>query len=212
VEASRKYAVELIGTFFLVFTVGASVLSGTPFAGLAIGAVLMVMIYAGGHISGGHYNPAVTIAALVRGRIGLRDAAGYWFVQLAAGLLAAVAVGWVLNPPDVKTLTLSGHSLAAAFLVELLFTFALCYVVLNVATSKSHPDNSFYGLAIGFTVVAGAFAVGGISGAAFNPAVTLGAATTGLFAWKTLWVYPLAQIPAGAAAGFAFLALNPDDR
>lgn len=212
VVASRKYAVELIGTFFLVFTVGASTFSGSQFAPLAIGAVLMVMIYAGGHISGGHYNPAVTLAALVRGRIGVGDAAGYWIAQLGAGLIAAVTVGWVVGPAQVKTLTLSGHALRAVFVVELLFTFALAYVVLNVAMSKSHPDNSFYGLAIGFTVVAGAFAVGGISGAAFNPAVAFGAATMGLFAWPTLWVYLVAQLVAGAAAGFVFLALNPDDR
>jgi aquaporin Z len=118
--ASRKYAVELIGTFFLVFTVGASTFSGSQFAPLAIGAVLMVMIYAGGHVSGGHYNPAVTIAALVRGRIGVGDAAGYWIAQLGAGLIAAVTVGWVVGPAQVKALTLSGHALRAVFVVELL--------------------------------------------------------------------------------------------
>jgi aquaporin Z len=107
---------------------------------------------------------------------------------------------------------LSGHILTAAFVAELLFTFALCYVVLNVATSKDHSDNSFYGLAIGFTVVAGAFAVGAISGGAFNPAVALGAAVMGLFAWPTLWAYLLAQVVAGIAAGVSFLALNPDDK
>jgi glycerol uptake facilitator-like aquaporin len=96
--------------------------------------------------------------------------------------------------------TLSGHLLIAAFVVELLFTFALCYVMLNVATSKSHPNNSFYGLAIGFTVLTGAIAVGAISGGAFNPAVTLSGATIGLFAWPTLWAYLIAQIIAGAAA------------
>jgi aquaporin Z len=109
-------------------------------------------------------------------------------------------------------MTLTGRTLLAAFVVELLFTFALCYVVLNVATSKDHPDNSFYGLAIGFTVVAGAFAVGAISGGAFNPAVSLGAAAMGMFAWPTLWVYLVAQVLAGIAAGVTFLALNPDDK
>jgi aquaporin Z len=211
-RAGRKYAVELIGTFFLVFTVGATVIAGSALAPLAIGAVLMVMIYAGGHISGGHYNPAVTVAALVRGRIGLGDAAGYWVAQLAGGLIAALAVGGVLHRAQVRATGLSGHTLAAALVVELLFTFALCYVVLNVATSRDHPDNSFYGLAIGFTVVAGAFAVGGISGAAFNPAVALGGAALGLFAWSTLWLYAVVQIVGGAAAGLAFLALNPGDR
>jgi aquaporin Z len=210
--ATRKYAVEAIGTFFLVFTVAASVLSHSPLTPLAAGAVLMVMVYAGGHISGGHYNPAVTMAALWRRRIGPADAVAYWIVQLAAGVVAGAAARAVVNPAKVTTLTPSGHALAATAVVELLFTFALCYVVLNVATSKDQPGNSFFGLAIGFTVLAGAFAVGGISGGAFNPAVTLGAATGGLFAWSTLWVYIVVQAVAGTAAGLTFLALNPDDK
>jgi aquaporin Z len=212
---AAKYLVEAIGTFLLVFTVGAAVASRSSLAPLAIGASLMVMVYAGGHLSGGHYNPAVTLAVLVRRRIGLRDAIAYWIVQFGAGVLAALVVYAVVNPISIAkpaTLTLSGASLVAAFVVELIFTFALCYVVLNVATSKSHSDNSFYGLAIGFTVVAGAVAVGGISGGAFNPAVTLGAAVMQMFAWPTLWVYVVAQVIAGAAAGIAFLVLNPDDK
>jgi aquaporin Z len=210
-----KYAVEAIGTFFLVFTVGAAVGSRSLLAPLAIGAVLMVMIYAGGHLSGGHYNPAVTLAVLARHRIGVRDAVAYWLVQFGAGVLAAVVVRTVIDPAQLATtaaLTLNGRTLVAAFVVELLFSFALCYVMLNVATSKSHPDNSFYGLAIGFTVVAGAVAVGAISGGAFNPAVTLGAAVMDMFAWPTLWVYLVAQVIAGATAGVVFLILNPDDK
>jgi aquaporin Z len=119
---------------------------------------------------------------------------------------------WVIHPAQVKTLTLSGHVLLAAFVVELLFTFALCYVVLNVATSTSHPNNSFYGLAIGFTVLTGAIAVGALSGGAFNPAVVISGAAIGLFAWPTLWAYLVAQIVAGTAAGFTFLTLNPNDK
>jgi aquaporin Z len=211
-QAVRKYAVELIGTFFLFFTVGTSVLAGSPFAPLAIGAVIMVLVYAGGHISGGHYNPAITLAALVRGRVGPRDAVGYWVAQLAGGLIAAAVVDGVIGRAPSATRALSGHALMAALVVELLFTFALCYVVLNVATSRDHPGNSFYGLAIGFTVVAGAFAVGGISGAAFNPAVALGGAALGMFAWPTMWLYLVVELIGGAAAGLAFLALNPDDK
>ena len=211
-EASRKYAVEAIGAFFLVFTVAACGLSGSPFTPLAAGGVLMVMVYAGGHLSGGHYNPAVTMAALVRRRIGIADAVGYWIAQLVAGVIAALIARAVVSPAAVLPLHLSGRALTAAAVAELLFTFALCYVVLNVATSKDQQNNSFFGLAIGFTVVAGAFAVGGISGGAFNPAVALGAATAGLFAWSTLWVYLVVQVVAGAVAGFTFLALNPDDK
>jgi aquaporin Z len=211
-EAVRKYAVELIGTFFLMFAVSASVLSGSVFTPLAAGATLMVMVYAGGHISGGHYNPAVTMAVLVRGRIGGRDAVGYWIAQIVGAVIAGAVARAVVNPARVTTLTLAGHQMTAAALVELLITFALAYVVLNVATSKDHPNNGFYGLAIGFTVAAGAFAVGGISGGVFNPAVALGGATAGIFAGSTIWVYLLAELVAGALAGVAFRALNPGDK
>jgi aquaporin Z len=210
--ATRKYVVEAIGTFFLVFTVATSGLSHSAYTPLAAGAVLMVMVYAGGHISGGHYNPAVTMAALWRRRIGPGDAFAYWIVQFAAGALAGLVARAVVNPPAVTTLHLSGHTLTATAIVEALFTFALCYVVLNVATSKDQPGNSFFGLAIGFTVVAGAFAIGGISGGAFNPAVSLGAAAGGLFAWSTLWVYIVVQAVAGIAAGLSFVVLNPNDK
>jgi aquaporin Z len=212
VAAVRKYAVELIGTFFLMFTVTAAVLSGSTFTPLAAGAVLMVMIYAGGHISGGHYNPAVTVAALVRGRIKGTEAVGYWISQIAGALIAGVVARAVVNPAHVTALRPAGHALTATALVELLFTFALAYVVLNVATSKDHPNNGFYGLAIGFTVAAGAFAVGGISGGVFNPAVALGGSAAGIFAWSTIWVYLLVELVAGAAAGLAFRALNPSDK
>jgi aquaporin Z len=207
---SRKLVVELIGAFFLVFTVGASVRSGSALAPLAIGAVLMVMVYAGGHISGAHYNPAVTMAALVRGRITPGEAAGYWLVQLVAGVLAALVVRGIV-PASAQTSN-AAHGLGAVFVAELLFTFALAYVVLNVATSKDHPTNSFYGLAIGFTVAAGAVAVGGISGGVFNPAVYLGGAVMGMFSWSTLWVYYLAELAAGVIAGLVFRALNPADK
>ena len=210
-SAARKLLVEFIGTFFLVFTVGASVRGGSTLAPLAVGAVLMVMVYAGGHISGGHYNPAVTIAALTRGRIALRDAVGYWIAQLVAGVLAALVVGATVSAVQPHTLTLHGHALVSALIVEFMFTFALSYVVLNVATSKDHPNNSFYGLAIGFTVTAGAFAVGGISGGAFNPAVVVGAILMGLFAPTTL-IYLIAQLIAGVTAGLVFRTLNPDDK
>jgi aquaporin Z len=202
----------VIGTFFLVFTVAVSVLSKSAYTPLAAGAVLMVMVYAGGHISGGHYNPAVTMAALLRRRIGLADAGAYWVAQFVAAVIAGVLARAVVNPATVTSLHPSGHALTATAVAEFLFTFALCYVVLNVATSKDQEGNSFFGLAIGFTVVAGAFAVGGISGGAFNPAVSLGAAVDGLFAWSTLWVYIVVQALAGIAAGLIFRALNPADK
>ncbi|MBP2705396.1 aquaporin [Microbispora sp. RL4-1S] len=208
----RSYITEFIGTYFLVLTVGATVLTKTPLAPVAIGAILMVMVYAGGHVSGAHYNPAVTLAVLLRGRINLADAVPYWIAQLAGGVLAALTATYIVNPRSVPTLSPSGRELGVALLAEALFTFALAYVVLNAATSKDHPGNSFYGLAIGFTVMAGAFAVGGISGGAFNPAVAVGAASMGLLAWSKIWIWLLADLAGGALAGVAFLALNPKER
>lgn len=208
----RKYLAELIGTFFLVLTVGITVTKMNGLAPLAIGGVLMVMVYAGGHVSGGHFNPAVTLAALVRGVISAVDAAAYVVAQVVGGILAALVAGFVARPPSSATLSLSGRPLAVALVVEALFTFALAYVVLNVATSKDNEDNSFYGLAIGGTVMVGAVAVGGVSGGVFNPAVAVGGAVLGLFAWSSIWVYLLANAVGGAAAGVVFLALNADDR
>jgi aquaporin Z len=208
----RQRLCELIGTFFLVLTIGVTVLGQAPLAPLAIGGVLMVMVYAGGHVSGAHYNPAVTLAVFIRGRITAGDAAGYLAAQLLGGALGALGVRWIVDPGKITALSFSGQELGAALLSELLFTLALAYVVLNVATSKSHPDNSFYGLAIGFTVMAGATAVGGISGGAFNPAVAFAGALMGLFSWSAIWVHLLAELAGAAIAAAAFLALNPDDR
>jgi aquaporin Z len=207
----RKYLAEFIGTFFLVFTVCCAVVKGGVVAPIAIGAVLMTMVYAGGHISGGHYNPAVTLAVLIRGRITPIEAMPYWITQVVAAVIAAFLAKYVVNPGTLPALQLSGRLIGAALVAELLFTFALAYVVLNVATSKDHAVNSFYGLAIGFTVLAGAVAVGAISGGAFNPAVAIGIMTFGLSAWKNIWIYLVAELVGAALAAVTFRAMNPDD-
>ena len=208
---SRKLAVELIGSFIFYFTVYFAVRSGSPLAPLAIGAILMVMVFAAGHISGGHLNPAVTLAVLVRGRIGPGEAVGYWIAQLAAGVLAALTVNAMIGPVPLSAASgVALFGVGPVFVAELVFTFALTYVVLNVATSKDHPNNSFYGLAIGFTVLAGAVAVGGVSGGVFNPAIYLGGAFMGLF--PATWIYPVAELAAAVVAGLVFRALNPGDK
>jgi aquaporin Z len=208
----RRYVTEFIGTFGLVFTVGCAVMSGSAVAPLAIGAVLMVLVYAGGHISGAHYNPAVTLGVFLRGKLPARDVLPYWASQLAAAFVAAWLARYVVNPAKVSALSLAGgHAMLAALLAEFIFTFALVYVVLNVATSKDQPDNHFFGLAIGFTVAAGAFAVGGVSGGAFNPAVAFGATLMGLLSWSNIWIYLVANLLGAAVAAVAFQYLNPDD-
>jgi len=205
----KKYVTEFIGTFFLVLTIGCAVIGGAAPAPLAIGAALMVMVYAGGHISGAHYNPAVTLAVYLRGRCPLADVVPYWAAQILGATAAGIIVTHHLYH-DGTTMAIA--SVPAALLAEFLFTFALCYVVLNVATAKANAGNSFYGLAIGFTVLTGAFSVGGISGGAFNPAVAVGATIMGLFAASNLWIYLVANFTAAAAAAFTFKFLNPEDK
>ena len=206
----RKFTSEFIGTFFLVLTIGCTGMAAGPgvIPPLAIGAALMVMIYAGGHVSGAHYNPAVTTAVFLRGRLPAAEVAPYMAAQLlgaaaAAGVVLAFTVAENVAPFYARPL--------AGFTAEFLFTFALAYVVLNVATAKATSGNSYFGLAIGFTVMAGAFAVGHVSGAAFNPAVAVGASILGLLPWSNLWLYLAADLLGGAAAAAVFKGLNPED-
>jgi len=207
----NKYITEFIGTFFLVLTVGCAVIIGgaSLIAPLAIGSILMVMIYAGGHVSGGHYNPAVTLGVWIRGRCATKDVIPYWVAQLVGAIVASVALNYLKGEAGAKPMVLRT---GPALLAEFLFTFALVYVVLNTATAKATAGNSFYGLAIGFTVMSGAVAVGSISGAAFNPAVALGVSIMGLSAWSNLWIYLLATLAGGLAAGRSFKAINPEDK
>lgn len=207
----NKYLTELIGTFFLVFTIGCTVLGGAPgvIPPLAIGAALMVMIFAGGHVSGGHYNPAVTLAVFLRGKCPAGDVVPYWVSQVAGAALAAFAAQYVTGKSGMAAPL---AAVGPAFLAECLFTFALAYVVLNTATAKGTSGNSFYGLAIGMTVMTGAFSVGHISGGAFNPAVAVGISMMGLAAWSSLWVYLAATLSGAALAAVAFKLINPEDR
>ncbi len=207
----RKYVTEFIGTFFLVLTIGMTVIAGGNgvLPPLAIGSILMVMIYAGGHISGGHYNPAVTLGVWIRGRCSTKDVAPYMISQVVGALLASLVVNYLTPGIPVHTRDLA---VIPELLAEFLFTFALVFVVLNSATSKDNDGNSFYGLAIGFTVLAGAFAVGGVASAAFNPAVAVGISNMGLVAWSRIWIYLLANFSGGAVAALAFRQLCPEDK
>jgi aquaporin Z len=207
----NKYIVEFIGTFFFVFVIGMTVVDpgAGQFAPLAIGATLMVMVYAGGHISGGHYNPAITIAVWMRGKCPASDVPGYIISQIVAATVAAFTVLYlkgnpVITPGDLKV--------APSLLAEFLATFALAWVVLNVATAKSTGGNSNYGLAIGFTVCVMAYAVGGISGGAFNPAVAVGITLMNLVKGADIWIHLVANFAGGIAAALAFKALSAEDR
>jgi aquaporin Z len=169
----------------------------------------MVMIFAGGHISGGHYNPAVTLGVWIRGRCGIKDAFFYILFQVLGAVLAAMAAMRLKAGAAVHAMS---PERMPALLAEFLFTFAVVYVVLNVATAKGTSGNSFYGLAIGMTVMTGAFAVGNISGGVFNPAVAVGISAMGLSSWSNIWIYLVANFAGGLVAGFFFRALNRGDK
>lgn len=206
----KKYLTEFIGTFFLVLTIGCTVIPGAAgvIAPLAIGSALMIMVYAGGHVSGGHYNPGVTVAVWLRGRCATKDVVPYMLSQILGALAAAAIVGFLYGAG--KPLVL--ESVPKALVAEFLFSFALCYVVLNTATAKGTANNSFYGLAIGFTVVVGAFAVGGISGGAFNSAVAVGAASMKMLNFADIWIHISTNLVGGAAAAAVFEFANPSDK
>jgi aquaporin Z len=207
----NKYIIEFIGTFFLVIAIG---LTGNP---LAIGGMLMVMVYMGGSISGAQYNPAVSLAVFMRGKMTGAETGIYMLVQIIASICAALLIylldkttfspGFAVNP---------NINILKPLAVEMLFTFALASVVLNVATSKKTAGNSYFGLAIGFTVMASAFAGGPISGGAFNPAVGIGptlidAIFGGGKALQYLWIYIVGPFAGAAVAAFVYKMCNPDE-
>lgn len=203
----NRYIVEFIGTFFLMFTIGVVVLDQSigNFAPLAIGLVLTAMVFAGGHISGAHYNPAVTISFWLRGNFRSADIFPYIFAQMTGASFAALLAFYLVgNGPaellEIKTLQ--------ALVSETIFTFALVFVILNVATSGGTSGNSYYGLAIGFIVAAGVFCVGKISGAVFNPAVAVGITTIGFSKISNMWIYFLANISGGVLATVVFKSVD----
>lgn len=204
-----KYLTEFIGTFFLVLTIGLTALNSSPMPPLAIGAALMVMVYMGGHISGAHYNPAVSLALMLRGKLASAELVPYWVAQILGATVAALTVYAILGQTFAPA-PASGASIIAILLIELLFTFALTLVVLNVATHPATKGNSYYGLAIGFTVMAGAFAGGGISGGAFNPAVGIGPILVhGLLgggSFANLWYYLVGPLAGAVLAAMVFKA------
>ncbi|HNQ13485.1 MAG TPA: aquaporin [Bacteroidia bacterium] len=219
----RKYLVEFIGTFFLVIVIGFTTNdpqiwagNGTPFAPIAIGSALMCLVYMGGPISGAHYNPAVTLAIWIRKRIDTKDVLPYMASQILGAMCAALVFYFSLKRSMGGPAPLEGFNYHfKPMLLEALFTFMLALVVLNVATSKKSEGNSYYGLAIGFTVMVGAFCVGKITGGAFNPAVGLGPnlihsmVEDGAIGFT--WIYIAGPFIGGALAAIVYKATNPDE-
>ena len=198
----KNYITEFIGTFFLVLTIG---LTGDP---IAIGTMLMVMVYMGGQISGAHYNPAVSIAMIIRGLLSVKEAINYILSQLAGAILAALLVNW-LGGAVMEIAPSDSASILQILVVEAIFTFALVLVILNVATNPKTEGNSYYGLAIGFTVMAAAFVGGGISGGVYNPAVGTGPILVDAImgdgnTLSNLWYYLVGPIAGAVLATYVY--------
>lgn len=207
----RRYATELVGTLALVFTVGCAVLGDQPgvIPPIALGAVLAAVVLACAPVSGAHVNPAVTLAFVLRGRTPTAELLPYWAAQLIGGLVGAVAAHYVTDGRGTSP-ELHGREIVAALLGEALFAFLLVCVVL-VVTAPEPFDVTRYALAVGLTVMAGAFALGTLAGGAFNPAVAVGAWVMGLVAGPSLWVFLVADLVGAAAAAWAVQALVPDE-
>ena len=198
----KNYITEFIGTFFLVLAIG---LTGNP---LAIGVMLMVMVYMGGPISGAHYNPAVSIAMILRELLSVKEAINYILSQLAGAFLAAIFVQWA-GSSLMQIAPNDSASVMQILAVESIFTFALVLVILNVATSPKTEGNSYYGLAIGFTVMAAAYAGGGISGGGYNPAVGTGPILVDVImgdgnTLSNLWYYIVGPIIGAVVASYVY--------
>ncbi len=205
-ENSKNYLVEAIGAFFLVLTIACTGLLGADgvIAPLAIGSALMIMVYAGGHISGGHYNPAVSLAACIRGALPVSQLLPYMVSQIIGGALAVCVFNFMAGEAAISSEP-AEFNLVSLLIAEFLFTFALCYVVLQSATTKDTAGNSYYGLAIGFTVLVGAFSVGGtLCAGAFNPAVAISAGMMSMISWGLAGCTIVANLLGGAAAAYVF--------
>ncbi len=210
---TAKLLAEAIGTFFLVLAIGLAMNLDPVVAPVAIGLTLTVMVYANGHISGAHFNPAVTVAAWMRGVLPAKEVAPYWAAQFAGALLACFLTYKFTGIP-VHVAPGEGVSLIKAITGEAVLTFALAFVILNVATTKATAGNSYFGLAIGGTVAAGAYVMGGISGGAFNPAVgiapTIFSMLIGRDAVPEAWIYLVGPLLGASAAAIAYKQVNPE--
>lgn len=204
----KKILNEFIGSFFWTSTMVICLLgSAGQFTALAVGGIVMALVFAGGHISGAHYNPATTIAVWLRGKCNVRDVPLYIFAQLLSAAVAALIADSILLHKLGDAQFPKGDAIAIIF-AELLGTFALVYTLLNVATTKDTSGNSFYGLAVGGIVMAGIFSLGNITGGAFNPAVALGLSISKIVPFSSIWLYWIGELIGGVSAAYAFIFIN----
>lgn len=199
----NKILAEFIGTLFLVTS---ALLGGWA----AAGATLCICIYAMGHISGGHFNPAVSLGVWLRGKMSQRELIEYLCAQFA-GAVVGVIIWRILHGAWPEGFTGRELDFGKSVVAEFLFTFLLVSTVLHVATTKALANNQFYGLAIGLCVIAGGVSVGDISGAAFNPAVGLGIVLSGTVKAISMVYYLIGCFGGGAVAAIVFRILLPSD-
>jgi aquaporin Z len=204
---TKKLLAEFIGTFFLILFFVMIMVSGKAagFEGLAIGAILIAMVYTNNAISGAHFNPAVTIAAFVRGLMTVNEMVAYLATQIVAAVFASFTAKSILQGIKHESINLPlSIDIIPSLLAEFFGTFALVYVILNVATSKRNQGNSYFGVAIGLTVMGTMYALGPASGGMFNPAITIGSCLAEIQTWDLAWVYFVGQILGAILATIAF--------
>lgn len=212
----KKYIAEFIGTFFLLLTIFMVAYSkvSADLQPIAVGTMLIAMVYAVGHISGAHFNPAVTLAFLLRGKIDIKNAGFYMGAQILGGIAAALLASVLISAkPPIMPIVLPPQyfSMIPALLSELVGTFALTWVILNVATAKALEGNAFYGIAIGLTLTALIYTLGSVSSSIFNPAAAIATCIVQFNAWNNLWIYLVGNLIGGALAALVFKYVGQDD-
>lgn len=212
----KKYIVEFIGTFFLVLTICMTSYSkvSADLQPIAVGSMLMILVYSMGYLSGAQFNPAISLAVYLRGRINLKEMGFYWIAQILGAVAAAMITAVLISakpPVGLIASTPQFFSMVPALIAEVLGSFALTWVILTVATSKALDGNNFYGLAIGFTVTALMYTLGSVSGSAFNPAVVIATCVAHLSTWDNLWIYLVGGLGGAVLAAMAFKYLSGDE-
>lgn len=209
-QSAAHPATEAVGNFVLVFAFGVAIATHSWFAPLLIGAALVAMVYSRNRVPDAHYNPSLTFAMLMRGRIAMRDALALWLIQSGSGLLAATLVRAVVDPRHlmVTAATVKGSTVVAAIALELVFTTALCFVAFDVSRSNSRTADDYNSWPIALGVMASAVAFVVTTGGAFDPAVSFDDAVLGILSWPTVWIYLVSQPLSGIAATMTFVSLD----
>jgi aquaporin Z len=205
----RKYVVEFIGTFFLVMTICMTMFNEpTLISALAVGLMLIAITYSGFEISGGHFNPAVSLASYLRGKLDAGDLLPYIVAQFLGGMLASMLAGFLQISVGGSMPATMELVIAPALIAELLGTIFFVYVFLNVTTAKKTKGNEFYGLAIGVAFFACLYAFGHVTAGAFNPAIALGLAMSDCTSWSSIWIFLVANFAGGVLAAFISQYVN----